>query len=242
LKPAGTGGFQALPVIEFLALTLGRHAGFTVPEIALVRMPDDMPPALIVERFDIRTSPDDRQLLALEDFCSLLDLPPEAKYDGTIERIMRALRPLSTAPAEDLQTILQRALFAWLIADGDMHLKNMAILKIAKPGAASFDSVRIAPLYDAVTTRVFPQLENDHMALKLAGKDDRLKRADFMKLAATGGISAAVAGEAIDATLLGFENGLKAVSLPNKIHFSDADIAKADQMLALCKERLDRFS
>jgi serine/threonine-protein kinase HipA len=242
LKPAGTGGFQALPPIEFLALSLGRHAGFTVPEIALVSMPDGMPPALIVERFDIRTSPGDTRQLALEDFCSLLDLPPDAKYDGTIERIMRALRPLSTAPEEDLKTILQRALFAWLIADGDMHLKNMALLKIAEPDAARFDSVRIAPLYDAVTTRVFPQLENDHMALKLGGKDDRLKRADFLKLAATGGINASAAGEAMDALLTGFEDGLNAVSLPSKLKFGDDIMTQADQMLTLCRDRLSVFS
>jgi serine/threonine-protein kinase HipA len=242
LKPAGTGGFQALPPIEFLALSLGRHAGFTVPEIALVSMPDGMPPALIVERFDIRTSPGDTRQLALEDFCSLLDLPPDAKYDGTIERIMRALRPLSTAPEEDLKTILQRALFAWLIADGDMHLKNMALLKIAEPDAARFDSVRVAPLYDAVTTRVFPQLENDHMALKLGGKDDRLKRADFLKLAATGGINASAAGEAMDALLTGFEDGLNAVSLPSKLKFGDDIMTQADQMLTLCRDRLSVFS
>lgn len=242
LKPAGTGGFQALPPIEFLALSLGRHAGFTVPEIALVSMPDGMPPALIVERFDIRTSPDDTRQFALEDFCSLLDLPPEAKYEGTIERIMRALRPLSTAPEKDLLTILRRALFAWLIADGDMHLKNMALLKIAEPGDTSFGSVRIAPLYDAVTARVFPQLENDHMALKLAGKDDRLKRADFLRLAATAGINASAAGEAIDAVLTRFEDGLKAVLLPSELHFDENIMAQADQMLTLCKARLETFS
>ncbi|MCF6293419.1 MAG: HipA domain-containing protein, partial [Robiginitomaculum sp.] len=155
--------------------------------------------------------------------------------------IMRALRPLSTAPEKDLLTILRRSLFAWLIADGDMHLKNMALLKIAEPGDASFDSVRIAPLYDAVTTRVFPQLENDHMALKLAGKDDRLKRADFLKLAATGGINASATGEAMDALLAGFEEGLNAVSLPSELQFGDVNIAKAEQMLTLCRDRLKQF-
>ncbi|TIO20575.1 HipA domain-containing protein, partial [Mesorhizobium sp.] len=138
-----------------------------------------MPPALLVERFDIRTSLEDKHLLALEDFCSVLGVPTEAKYDGTMERIARALRPLSTSPEEDVLLVLKRSLFAWLIADGDMHLKNMALLEIAEPGSTQFSSVRMAPLYDAVTTRVFPRLEKDRMALKLNGKDDRLRRADF---------------------------------------------------------------
>ena len=241
-KPAGTSGYQALPLIEYLALSLGRHAGITAPEAALLPMPDDMPPALIVERFDIRTSLDDMRLLALEDLCSVLDLPPEAKYSGTIERVMRAVRALSTAPEDDLRIILQRALFAWLIADGDMHLKNLALLKTAQPGAATFDTVRLALLYDAVTTRVFPQLEHDRMALKLSGKDDRLKRADFLKLAATGGLSAADARNTIDSLLKDFETGLNAVSLPNIPHIGDDDAGKADRMLTLCRDRLEQFS
>ena len=33
-------------------------------------------------------------------------------------------------------------------ADGDMHLKNLALLKVAEPGSRRFESVRLAPLYD----------------------------------------------------------------------------------------------
>ena len=134
----------------------GQGRRFCSPRTALVAMPDGMAPALIVERFDIREGLKDKRMLALEDFCSVLDLPVQAKYSGTMERVARAVRPLSTAPEEDLLIILRRALFAWLIADGDMHLKNMALLKIAEPGDRQFRSVRMAPLYDAVTTRVFP--------------------------------------------------------------------------------------
>ena len=67
----------------------------------------------------------------------------EAKYDGAMERVARAVRQLSTAPEEDLLLVLRRALFAWLIADGDMHLKNLALLKIAEPASNEFQSVRI---------------------------------------------------------------------------------------------------
>ena len=101
----------------------------------------------------------------------------------------RALRPLSTEPASDLDILFRRAVFAWLIADGDMHLKNLAVLKTADVGAKTFRTVRFAPLYDAVTTRVFPGLAGDRMALKLNGKDDRLTRQDFLNLARTIGLT-----------------------------------------------------
>lgn len=161
-------------------------------------MPDGIPPALVVERFDTRESVDDRRMIALEDFCSVLDLPSQAKYDGTIERVAKAVRQLSTAPDEDVRIVIKRALFAWLIADGDMHLKNMALLKIAEPGGERFRSVRVAPLYDAVTTRVFPRLHRDRMALELNGKDDHLRRADFRVLGATAGMKTADIDAAMD--------------------------------------------
>lgn len=214
LKPAGTSGFDSLPVIEWLALALGRAAGFTAPSAALVAMPDGMPPALVVERFDIRESVDDRRMIALEDFCSVLDLPSQAKYDGTIERVAKAVRQLSTAPDEDVRIVIKRALFAWLIADGDMHLKNMALLKIAEPGGEQFRSVRVAPLYDAVTTRVFPRLHRDRMALKLNGKDDHLRRADFRVLGATAGMKTADTDAAMDDMIERMKQGLDRIPQP----------------------------
>jgi serine/threonine-protein kinase HipA len=198
LKPAGLAGFEQLPVVEWLCLELGRGAGFEVPNAALVAMPNKLPPALLVERFDVRRTSRERRMYALEDFCSVLGLPSAAKYDGTIERCAKALRALSTDPAADLDTLLRRAIFAWLIADGDMHLKNLALLKVARPGTPTFQSVRLAPLYDAVSTRVFPRFAADRMALKLNDKDDRLTRADFLAAAKTMGLTDTSAEAACD--------------------------------------------
>jgi len=237
LKPAGTSGFEALPVVEWLAMELGRGAGLVVPATALVGMPDGMPPALIVERFDIRESPDDTRMLALEDLCSVLDLSTDAKYNGTIERIARAVRPLSTLPEHDLLSILKRALFAWLIADGDMHLKNMALLKVARPGDETFRSVRMAPLYDAVTTRVFPGFEHDRMALKLNGKDDKLSRADFRALASTAGLKAADADAAVDEMLEQLDRVLDEISLPEGLDYGEKGETITKQLLEICRSR-----
>jgi serine/threonine-protein kinase HipA len=215
LKPAGTSGFELLPGAEWIALALGRAAGFEVPAAALVAMPDRMPPALLVERFDIRESIEDKRLIALEDSCSVLGLPPHAKYDGTIEQVAKAVRQLSTAPEEDVPIVIKRALFAWLIADGDMHLKNIALLKTAEPGDQQFRSVRMAPLYDAVTTRVFPRLEHDRMALKLNGKDNRLRRADFRAVAGIAGVKAADADAAIDDMIQKIKQAADRIALPS---------------------------
>lgn len=241
LKPAGTSGFETLPLVEWMSLNLGVEAGFTVSNFALVPMPDSMMPALLVERFDIRTSPEDERLLALEDFCSLLDLTAADKYRGTVEQAGRALRALSTAPDDDVLILLRRALFAWLIADGDMHLKNLAVLKIATPGDAVFSSVRMAPLYDAVTTVVFPGLEHDRMAMKLNGKDANLKRTDFTRTAATLGLRASDANAAIDEMLARLDPAVRSLSLPNIVAQQPYAEKILLHMLEICRGRIEAF-
>ena len=241
LKPAGTGGFEALPLIEWLGLSLARAIGLPAPQAALVPMPDGMPPALLVERFDIRERADDPRWLALEDMCSVLDLEPHDKYTGTIERVARATRALSSAPDDDLLILLRRVLFAWLIADGDMHLKNMALLKTASMGETVFVSVRLAPVYDALTTRVFPGLEHDRMALKIGGKDERLRRADFMALAAVAGLRAADASSVIDDVLQRLPGALDSIALPASLKFEESAKATFARTLGLCRARVTAF-
>ena len=239
LKPAGTSGYDDLPIVEWVAMTLAREVGFEAPATALVPMPDKMPPALVVERFDIRAGKNDTRMLALEDMCSVLDLPTSAKYDGTMERVARAVRPLSTDPDGDILVIVKRALFAWLIADGDMHLKNMALLKIAESGARQFHSVRMAPLYDAVTTRVFPNLKHDRLALKLNGKDDNLRRAEFVTLATTAGLRATDAEHAIDEMSQRLGGAIDRITLPSEADFSDDARKKVGELLDICRTRLE---
>lgn len=239
LKPAGTGGYDALPVVEWTVMALGRAAGFVTPATALIAMPDGMPPALVVERFDIRESINDKRFLALEDLCSVLELPAEDKYRSTMERVARAVRPLSTSPAEDVLIVLRRALFAWLVADGDMHLKNLALLRIAEPGGKQFRSVRMAPLYDALSTRVFPNLKHDRMALKVNGKDDNLRHADFRALAANAGLRSSDADNAIDDMKQRLSTTLDAIALPDTPEPAPAAKKIVQEVLDLCRARIE---
>jgi serine/threonine-protein kinase HipA len=209
--------------------------GLEVPATALVDMPDGMPRALVEERFDIRRAPDHTRLFALEDFCSVLDLPASAKYDGTIERVARALRPLSSDPIADIETLFRRSAFAWCVADGDMHLKNLALLKIGQPSAGFF-SVRLAPLYDAVTTRIFPHLAHDRLALKLAGKDDRLSRADFMTLARTIELPIHRANTLLDELCEALGDAVQELAAPGRP--TPAETAAAADVAAIASDRV----
>jgi serine/threonine-protein kinase HipA len=204
-------------------------------------MPDGMTASLLVERFDIRAGAGDRRLLAMEDFCSVLDLAPDAKYDGTLERVARALKALSTSPEADLLLLIKRAVFAWLIADGDMHLKNLAVLKTCEPGDRTLRSVRLAPVYDTLTTRVFPRLEHDRMALTLNGKDQRLKRADFLALAAIAGLKAATTHAAIDELLQRLQAALATITLPALPTGHAPTESAVTRTLDICRQRVKAF-
>jgi serine/threonine-protein kinase HipA len=159
-----------------------------------------------------------------------------------MERVARAVRGLSTAPGEDLLIILRRALFAWLIADGDMHLKNMALLKIAEPGDKQFRSVRMAPLYDAVTTRVFPRLRMDRLALKLNGKDDRLRRSDFRAFAGTAGLKTAAADVAMDEMLGRLGEAIGRIALPKGLECGVEGRTMAKELLDISSSRIESFA
>jgi serine/threonine-protein kinase HipA len=132
-------------------------------------------------------------------------------------------------------------LFAWLIADGDMHLKNMALLKTAQAGEPVFKAVRFAPVYDALSTRVFPGLEQDRMALELGGKDERLGRADFVALATLAGLRAGDANAAIDDMLARLAAAIDGIAVPPACARDAGSRAVIGKTLELCRGRVGSF-
>lgn len=242
LKPASGAGFDSLPLVEWAALEMAHAVGLEVPPHALVQMPDGLPPALVVERFDIRHGVSDRTWYCLEDFCSVLGVPTEAKYRSTIERVGKGLRSICTEPEQDIMTLFRRALFAWLIADGDMHLKNLAVLKTAGAGSATFAQVHMAPIYDAVTTRVFPRFAQDRMALKLNGKDDNLDRDDFLSLARTLGLRVAAAKQTVDQMCEKLAEAAADVAVPAIADLPARSLEMLDQQRTLVRQRCAAMS
>ena len=118
----------------------------------------------------------------------------------------------------------------------------MALLKIAEPGDTQFRSVRMAPLYDAVTTRVFPRLRKDRLALKLNGKDDRLRRADFRAFAGTAGLKAADADAAIDEMSARLADAIGRIALPKGLECGVEGRTMAKELLDISSSRIESFA
>ena len=117
-------------------------------------------PCLVVERFDREQVTLSHHRLHQEDLCQALGLTPDFKYqkDGWQLPSYRALADLldlnSSWPGLDRLAGAQAAVFNFLIGNADAHAKNISLLHVR-------DGVRLAPLYDVVSTAVYPGLSNE---------------------------------------------------------------------------------
>lgn len=142
--------------MEWFSLVLAKAVGMDVEEFAIVDL-GAKGPALVVERFDIRRDVNDKRLILTEDFWSIEGLTVNKhKYQGELVRVADRIRRHSTNLAEDSRALINQAVFNWLTWNGDFHLKNMMLLKVASSPKLGFDSIRLAPVYDVMCTQVFP--------------------------------------------------------------------------------------
>jgi serine/threonine-protein kinase HipA len=120
--------------------------------------------AIVVHRFDV----DDRgqPLFGLEDFCVLLGLRPAAKYDTTWERIAKAVRDHvpGSAQRETFQKLATILLLTYALRNADCHAKNIALLYSTRA------DVRLSPVYDMITTVVYPGYQHNPPGISFLGK------------------------------------------------------------------------
>lgn len=144
---------------------------------------------LLISRFDRDLDPDNHvRRLHQEDFCQALAVAPENKYQAEggpgLADCFALIRAASTTPVIDLLRFLDAAIFNLVIANHDAHGKNFALLYHTD------GSTRLAPLYDLVSTVVYPELTNQ-MAMKIGGqtRSDLVGPGDFDELAEAAGLS-----------------------------------------------------
>jgi serine/threonine-protein kinase HipA len=105
---------------------------------------------LVVERFDRRTAADGRSILRLlqEDFCQVLGVSPDQKYEEHggpgLEALFAALKQSSRAEA-DMQTLMTAQVLFWLLRAPDGHAKNFSI-ELQRQGRFA-----LTPLYDVMS-------------------------------------------------------------------------------------------
>ena len=110
---------------------------------------------LLVRRYDRHRSGPDKPLTRIhqEDFCQAMAIPSKRKYQedgGPTLRDCFLLLEKTAAPAKERLKLLKIVIFNFLVGNMDAHGKNFSLLHSPK-------GITVAPLYDVVCTRAFPE-------------------------------------------------------------------------------------
>ncbi len=174
---------------EWATMDLARRIGMTTPDFRLVEFESRSRlrgRGLLIERFDIPK--EESPLAIVEDVCSRMLLQRSEKYTVSLERVTSALQDAGL-PAEANNTGLwgffRHVLFSWIIGNGDLHTKNISIVRWMNPGqlgsSPTSQGVEYSPVYDLLNTRL--PLPGDQFALTINGRRDRLRIRDLEVLA-----------------------------------------------------------
>lgn len=180
LKPE-SDRFPELPQNENLCMNSAAALDLPTPPHGLFPMADGTL-GYVIKRFDRLA---DGAKLQKETMFQILGA--EDKYRGSLEQVGKTIRACAANVGLECLDFFERTLLGFLIGNGDMHLKNWALLT-NREGA-----IRLAPCYDHVSSKVYLPDEADS-ALTINGKRDNLSRADFEVLAASLKIDPKAAG------------------------------------------------
>lgn len=177
LKP-GLKDFPESCQNEMFTMKLATGLGLPTAKCGIVRIKGA--PYYFTERFDREIADGHVRRLHQEDFCQILDVDPELKYEceagPTFRSCTEVMREMNLGLRHQVNFI-KRMIFNYLVGNADAHGKNSGILYRGK-------KAELAPIYDVACTAVYPRLAQEN-AMFIGG--DRLMknttRDSFIRLA-----------------------------------------------------------
>lgn len=194
LKPA-IPGYAASTENEAFIMRLASRVGLDVATVEprVVRRR----PFLLIERYDREiTQAGHLRRIHQEDFCQALGVPPERKYSSeggpTLKQCFELVRRSAAQPARDVLKLLDAVIFNVIVGNADAHGKNFSLL-------VTHTGRRLAPLYDLLSTVVYPSLKNQ-FAMKVgdASTLDQLTPDSWVAFSHSAGLSPALVRKKID--------------------------------------------
>ena len=158
-----------LPANEHVSMQIAKQAfGISTANCGMIFF-EDGSPAYLTRRFDYK--PDGKDKYQLEDFATLLDKTPERegdnfKYNASYLDIANTIQKYTAAAPVVLLDFFRRIIINYLIANGDAHLKNFALMETAQ------GDFILSPAYDLLCTSL--HIDDSLMAL-----DDGLYPGDY---------------------------------------------------------------
>ncbi|MGH2880610.1 MAG: type II toxin-antitoxin system HipA family toxin [Solirubrobacteraceae bacterium] len=214
---------------EAFCMRIAHALGLEVANVETITV--DESPVLVVERYDRLVAADGSvSRLHQEDFCQALGLPSARKYEedggpklGVIARVLQ-----DTASNDAPERFLRAITLNVALGNCDAHAKNFSLLH-TESGA-----LRLAPLYDLMSTRPYPVDDSLAMYVDTVQKADRVSAERIVNEAAGWGMRRAQAVEIVGDTL---ERMPSAVSLAAS-HTSGI----ADELVELVAARVTRLA
>ncbi len=192
LKP-GLREYPSTVENEAFCMRFASHLGIDAAHIETLLIGDDT--LLAVARFDRFAQADGNvERIHQEDFCQALGVLPINKYESmggpSFRQIARVLE--SAADARSHERLLEATVLNVLIGNGDAHGKNYSLLY--QPDGR----LRLAPLYDLLCTRMYPELSaNLAMHIDAVRKIDDVTSARILNEAESWGMQRGRAREVL---------------------------------------------
>ncbi len=177
LKPP-VEDYPFLPQNEYTIMQMASAFGIHVVPHSLIRLASGEL-AYISRRID---RADQKEKIAMEDFCQISERLTEDKYKGSAEKVGKLLAKHSAYPGLDIVNFFERIVFNFICANADMHLKNYSLIETP-------EGLRLSPAYDLVSTILAIPEGREESALTINGKKSRLTINDFNALATCLGIA-----------------------------------------------------
>ena len=188
--------FPGLVTNEAFCLSLARSVGLDAAEASpQVTYPGDTHAGdpkefLLVKRYDRwRDETGIPHRIHQEDLCQATGIAPGSKYEAEggpgLEKCCALLERECAVPAVDRLRFVDGVIFNFLIGNHDAHAKNWSLL-LEGP-----DTPRLAPMYDLVSTAVYPGLDRK-MAMKIGGeyRPEWIRSRHLERMASEAGMSA----------------------------------------------------
>jgi serine/threonine-protein kinase HipA len=154
---------------EAFCMRIAHHLGLDVAAVQTIVV--DERPVLVVQRYDREVAADGSvSRVHQEDLCQAFGVDPDHKYQEdagpSLAAIARVLQ--GVARNEDTETFLRALTLNVAIGNCDAHAKNFSLLH-TESGA-----LRLAPLYDLMSTRLYPVDDKLAMYVDTVQKADRV--------------------------------------------------------------------
>jgi len=169
---------------EAFCMRVAKHLGLSVANVETILV--DQSSVLVVERYDRVVDPDGTiHRVHQEDFCQVLGSPPDKKYEQdsgpTLARLARVLQSVADPSASE--TLLRAVTLNVALGNCDAHGKNFSLLH-TESGVLS-----LAPLYDLLSTRLYPLDDKLAMYVDSVQKADRVTAERMINEAVRWGIA-----------------------------------------------------